>query len=166
MNYDERIRIIIGEFAKLISGYAVPKHLNTRALEEEEARNICRMINQKFPNNATEDQIRGTMDRAMLKLKETHNSRTWPTAADISKAVSKCMLREARATKHSGSFTLDPVIINANRIKSGEPVAQSYITNQSNVQAMLETGLIKSEDLKPYVDYLHFHGIDVKEMTT
>ena len=160
MNYDQRIHVIIGEFAKLIAGYAVPKHLSTRAAEEEEAKNICRMINQKFPNDATEDQIRGTMDRALLKLKETHTSRTWPTAADISKAISKSMLREVKGIVKSGPFTPDVASINAKRIKAGEPVAQSYITNQSNVQAMLDTGLITSQDLQPYKNYLSFHGID------
>ena len=160
MNYDERIRLILGELIKMMEGYAEPKHLNTKKKQEDEARNIVRMINQKFPNDATEDQIRGTMDRALLKLKETHTSRTWPTAADISKAISKSMLREVKGTVKSGPFVPDVVSINAKRIKAGEPVAQSYITNQSNVQAMLATGLITSEDLQPYKNYLSFHGID------
>jgi hypothetical protein len=160
MNYDQRISLILGELIKMMEGYAEPKHLNTQKKKEDEVRNIVRMINQKFPSDATEDQIRGTMDRALLKLKETHTSRTWPTAADISKAISKSMLREVKGIVKSGPFIPDVAKINAKRIRAGEPVARNYIANQSNVQAMLDTGLITSEDLEPYKNYLIFHRID------
>ena len=87
MTHEERIRVILGELIKIMEGYATPKHLDTRAKEEQECRNIVRMINQKFPNDTTVEHIRGTMDRAMLKIKEAHKSRTWPSAADIAAAV-------------------------------------------------------------------------------
>ena len=91
MKYEQRFAIITGELLKMLEGYATPKHLNTDKKHRDEITNITRMLNTKFPNDTTEDHIVGTMDRAMLKLKEAHKSRTWPTAADISTAVSKSM---------------------------------------------------------------------------
>jgi len=95
MTYDERIFVLIGELAKILEGYATPKHLNTRAKEEDEVRNIVRMLNQKFPNDTTGDHIRGTMDRAMLKLKEAHKSRSWPSGKLADKMVEMGLITEA-----------------------------------------------------------------------
>ena len=157
MTYDERIFVLIGELAKILEGYATPKHLNTRQKEEDEARNIVRMLNQKFPNDTTEDHIRGTMDRAMLKLKEAHKSRTWPTAADISAAVSKSM-STAKSSLPKGDATWKPnsLEINAKRIKAGEPVGQMYIQGKL-AERMVRDGLVTEEQLAPYLVYIDAH---------
>jgi hypothetical protein len=157
MTYEERVRVILSELIKMMQGYATPKHLNTRAKEEEEARNIVRMLNQKFPNDTTEDHIRGTMDRAMLKLKEAHKSRTWPTAADISAAVSKSM-STSKSSLPSGNATWKPdsLEINAKRIKAGEPVGQMYIQGKL-AERMVRDGLVTEEQLAPYLVYIDAH---------
>lgn len=157
MTYEERTRVILSELIKMMQGYATPKHLNTRAKEEDEARNIVRMLNQKFPNDTTEDHIRGTMDRAMLKLKEAHKSRTWPTAADISAAVSKSM-STSKSSLPSGNATWKPdsLEINAKRIKAGEPVGQMYIQGKL-AERMVREGLVTEEQLAPYLVYIDAH---------
>lgn len=157
MTYEERTRIILSELIKMMQGYATPKHLDTRQKEEDEARNIVRMLNQKFPNDTTEDHIRGTMDRAMLKLKEAHKSRTWPTAADISAAVSKSM-STSKSSLPSGNATWKPdsLEINAKRIKSGEPVGQMYIKGKL-AERMVREGLVTEEQLAPYLVYIDAH---------
>jgi hypothetical protein len=158
MTYDERIFVLIGELAKILEGYATPKHLNTRAKEEDEARNIVRMLNQKFPNDTTEDHIRGTMDRAMLKLKEAHKSRTWPTAADISAAVSKSMTSASTRTVSGGPWKPDTLKINAARIKNGEPVSETYIRG-TMAQKLLDLGMITEAHLQPYLEYLSHNKV-------
>jgi hypothetical protein len=157
MTYEERTRVILSELVKMMQGYATPKHLNTRAKEEDEARNIVRMLNQKFPNDTTEDHIRGTMDRAMLKLKEAHKSRTWPTAADISAAVSKSM-STSKSSLPTGNGTWKPnsLEINAKRIKAGEPVGQMYIQGKL-AERMVRDGLVTEEELAPYLVYIDAH---------
>lgn len=149
MTYDERIRVILGELIKMMEGYAEPKHLNTHKKKEDEVRNIVRMINQKFPNDTTEDHIRGTMDRAMLKLKETHKSRIWPTAADISTAISKSMNSAPTRTAAFGPWKPNSLAINARRIKAGEPVGDMYIEGEMAKQ-MIKGGYITEADLAPY----------------
>ena len=157
MTYEERTRVILSELIKMMQGYATPKHLNTQAKQEDEARNIVRMLNQKFPNDTTEDHIRGTMDRAMLKLKEAHKSRTWPTAADISAAVSKSM-STSKSSLLSGNATWKPdsLEINAKRIKAGEPVGQMYIQGKL-AERMVRDGLVTEDELAPYLVYIDAH---------
>jgi hypothetical protein len=157
MTYDERVRVILSELIKMMQGYATPKHLDTRQKEEDEARNIVRMLNQKFPKDTTEDHIRGTMDRAMLKLKEAHKSRTWPTAADISAAVSKSMsTAKSSLPKGNGTWKPNSLEINAKRIKAGEPVGQMYIQGKL-AERMVRDGLVTEEELAPYLVYIDAH---------
>ena len=157
MTYEERTRVILSELIKMMQGYATPKHLDTRAKEEDEARNIVRMLNQKFPKDTTEDHIRGTMDRAMLKLKEAHKSRTWPTAADISAAVSKSMsTAKSSLPKGNGTWKPNSLEINAKRIKAGEPVGQMYIQGKL-AERMVRDGLVTEEELAPYLVYIDAH---------
>jgi hypothetical protein len=156
MTYDERVTVILGELIKMMEGYAEPRHLNTQKKKEDEVRNIVRMLNQKFPNDTTEDHIRGTMDRAMLKLKEAHKSRTWPTAADISAAVSKSMNTSKSSLPKAMGWKPDSLEVNAKRIKAGEPVGEMYIQGKL-AERMVRDGLVTEEELAPYLVYLDAH---------
>jgi hypothetical protein len=161
MNYEERVRVILRELIKMMEGYATPKHLDTQKKQEDEARNIVRLLNQKFPNDTTEEHIRGTMDRAMLKLKEAHKSRTWPTAADISAAVSKSMTSASTRSVSSGPWKPDTLQLNAKRIIAGEPVGEMYIRGKL-ADKMVEMGLISEAHLQPYLEYLSVHNIPAR----
>ena len=161
MNYEERVRVILSELIKMMEGYATPKHLDTQKKQEDEARNIVRLLNQKFPNDTTEEHIRGTMDRAMLKLKEAHKSRTWPTAADISAAVSKSMSSVSTRSVSSGPWKPDTLQLNAKRIIAGEPVGEMYIRGKL-ADKMVEMGLISEAHLQPYLEYLSANNIPAK----
>lgn len=158
MTHEERIRVILGELVKIYEGYATPKHLDTRAKEEQEVRNIVRMINQKFPNDTTVDHIRGTMDRAMLKLKEAHKSRSWPSAADVAAAVSKSMTSASTRSVSSGPWKPDTLQLNAKRIIAGEPVGEIYIRGKL-ADKMVQMGLITDAHLQPYLEYLSANNI-------
>ena len=161
MNYEERVRVILSELIKMMEGYATPKHLDTQKKQEDEARNIVRLLNQKFPNDTNEDHIRGTMDRAMLKLKEAHKSRTWPTAADISAAVSKSMSSASTRSVSSGPWKPDTLQLNAKRIIAGEPVGEMYIRGKL-ADKMVEMGLISEAHLQPYLEYLSANNIPAR----
>ena len=161
MNYEERVRVILSELIKMMEGYATPKHLDTQKKQEDEARNIVRLLNQKFPNDTTEEHIRGTMDRAMLKLKEAHKSRTWPTAADISAAVSKSMSSVSTRSVSSGPWKPDTLQLNAKRIIAGEPVGEMYIRGKL-ADKMVQMGLITEAHLQPYLEYLSANNIPAR----
>ena len=156
MKYEQRFAIITGELLKMLEGYATPKHLNTDKKHRDEITNITRMLNTKFPNDTTEDHIVGTMDRAMLKLKEAHKSRTWPTAADISMAVSKSMTTSKSSLPKAIGWKPDSLEVNAKRIKAGEPVGEMYIQGKM-AERMVRDGLVTEEELAPYLVYLDAH---------
>jgi len=159
MTHEERNRIILSELIKIFEGYATPKHLDTVAKEEQEVRNIVRMINQKFPNDTTVEHIRGTMDRAMLKLKEAHKSRSWPSAADIAAAVSKSMnTQRSNVQASKGPWKPDTLALNAKRIIAGEPVGEMYIRGKL-ADKMVQMGLITDAHLQPYLEYLSANNI-------
>ncbi|MEK9699242.1 MAG: hypothetical protein VW270_25920, partial [Candidatus Poseidoniales archaeon] len=141
--------------------YATPKHLNTDKKHRDELHNIVRMLNQKFPNDTTEDHIRGTMDRAMLKLKEAHKSRSWPTSAEISAAVSKSMTSASTRSVSSGPWKPDTLQLNAKRIIAGEPVGEMYIRGKL-ADKMVEMGLISEAHLQPYLEYLSANNIPAR----
>jgi len=159
MTHEERNRVILAELVKIFEGYATPRHLDTRAKEEQELRNIVRMINQKFPSDTNEDHIRGTMDRAMLKLKEAHKSRSWPSAADIAAAVTKSMnTQRASMPTNKGPWKPDTLEVNAKRIIAGEPVGEMYIRGKL-ADKMVQMGLITDAHLQPYLEYLSANNI-------
>ena len=159
MNYDMRVQLIRNELMNILGTYAIPKHLEDEKRAQAEVEGICRLINQKFPNDTNEDHIRGTMDRAMLKLKEAHKSRSWPSAADIAAAVSKSMNKQRSNVQASkGPWKPDTLALNAKRIIAGEPVGEMYIRGKL-ADKMVQMGLITDEHLQPYLEYLSANNI-------
>jgi hypothetical protein len=101
------------------------------------------------------------MDRAMLKLKEAHKSRTWPTASEISAAVSKSMTSASTRSVSSGPWKPDTLQLNAKRIIAGEPVGEMYIRGKL-ADKMVEMGLISEAHLQPYLEYLSANNIPAR----
>ena len=91
MTFDERMSQIRSELTEMLATYAIPKHLDTENKVRQEIEGLARMVNHKMPNDTTSDHIRGTFERASMKLKSAHTSRTWPTGKDIDAAVTKSM---------------------------------------------------------------------------
>jgi hypothetical protein len=53
MNYDMRVQLIRNELMNILGTYAIPKHLEDEKRAQAEVEGICRLINQKFPNDTT-----------------------------------------------------------------------------------------------------------------
>lgn len=158
MTYDQRIELIKNELMNILSSYAIPKHLEGDSAAQSEIQGIVRVINQKFSNNTNEEHMRGTMDRAMLKLKEAHKSRSWPTAADIIKAVTTSMTTSFKGVEAGKPWKPDTLEINAARIKNGEPVSETYIRG-TMAQKLLDLGMITEAHLQPYLEYLSHNKV-------
>jgi len=158
MTYDQRLQLIKNELLNILSSYAIPKHLESDRAAQSEIQGIVRVINQKFSNNTNEEHMRGTMDRAMLKLKEAHKSRSWPTAADIIKAVTTSMTTSFKGVEAGKPWKPDTLEINAARIKNGEPVSETYIRG-TMAQKLLDLGMITEAHLQPYLEYLSHNKV-------
>lgn len=158
MTFEERMTQIKSELIGMLTTYVAPKHLqdNDKAMRDE-IEMTARMINNKFPSDTTHDHIRGTMERATIKLKEAHTSRTWPTGKDIGTAVSKSLTTsKSSLPTNRGPWKPDTLKINAARIKAGEPVGETYIQGKM-AERMLKLGLVTEDDLAPYLVYLDHH---------
>ena len=157
MTFEERMTAIRSELVGMMTLYVVPKHLDNDNKVRQEIEGIARMVNNKFPNDTTLDHIRGTMERAAIKLKEAHTSRTWPTGKDIGTAVSKSLTTSRSSLPaNKGPWKPDTLAINARRIKAGEPVGETYITGKL-AERMVAQGLVTEEELAPYLVYLDAH---------
>lgn len=141
MTYEERITIIKEELATLLSEYAPPKHLEDPAAQAKSVDTAARMLNQMFPNDTTDDHIRGVIDRASLRIKQTHKTNSWPKSADIAAAVKGGISAEIRPTSIRTTSHLEA---NALRMKANEPVGDGYIFGRNAVE-MLEQNLITEE---------------------
>ena len=86
MTFEERMSQIRSEITEMLATYAIPKHLDNENKVRQEIEGLARMVNHKLPNDTTPDHIRGTFERASMKLKSAHTSRTWPTGKDIDAA--------------------------------------------------------------------------------
>jgi hypothetical protein len=154
MTFDERMAQIRSEITEMLATYAIPKHLDTENKVRQEIEGLARMVNHKLPSDTTQDHIRGTFERASMKLKSAHTSRTWPTGKDIDAAVTKSM-----TTSHSfspdnkGPWKPDTLEINARRIRAGEPVGETYLTGKL-AERMVSKGLVTEEQIAPYLVYL------------
>lgn len=156
MNYDERMTKIRSELVGMMTTYIVPKHLDDDRKVAMEIEGIAKMINSKFPNDTTEDHIRGTFERASMKLKEAHKSRNWPNGAEISTAIAKSMNASQSSLPKAFGWKPDSLEVNAKRIKAGEPVGEMYIQGKM-AERMVRDGLVTEEELAPYLVYLDAH---------
>ena len=162
MTFDERMSQIRSEITGMLATYAVPKHLDNENKVRQEIEGLARMVNHKLPNDTTPDHIRGTFERASMKLKSAHTSRTWPTGKDIDAAVTKSMTTTMSSLPaNKGPWKPDTLAINARRIKAGEPVGETYITGKL-AERMVAQGLVTEEELAPYLVYLDAHKRSVQ----
>lgn len=154
MTFEERMSQIRSEITGMLATYAIPKHLDNENKVRQEIEGLARMVNHKLPNDTTPDHIRGTFERASMKLKSAHTSRTWPTGKDIDAAVTKSMsTSRSSLPTNKGPWKPDTLAVNARRIKAGEPVGEHYLTGKT-AERMVQKGLVTEEEIAPYLVYL------------
>lgn len=147
MTYQERITHITHILAQILGTYEAPKHLRDSAeAQRAEVQLIAKMVNKAFPNDTNSDHISGIMETAEIRLKQSHKTRTWPTGAAIADAVKRSFSSPKGGVT---SVSLDPFVINANRIKNKEAVGDTWIEGVC-ADELLEKGLVTSQDLAPY----------------
>ena len=117
---------------------------------KSEAEFLCNQIIKLAPNQ-NYNQWFDDFEQNILSNLET---RTWPTAKEISKsakaiAPSRPEFREMSSEKYEPN----DLKINANRINNGEAVSESYIMG-ALAEQMVRAGLVAEKQLQPYKEYL------------
>ena len=160
MNYEYRIQLVKKELENILSSYAVPVHMrHDENAKQNEIKIIAKAVNQIFPSDTTREVIEGAFSRAELKIKAAHMSRTWPKGADIVTAIKHSIATASDLPSVSPNWHPDPKIINAERIKKGEPVGEFYIRGKM-ADELVRDGLVTEHDLQPYKEYLAVEKID------
>jgi hypothetical protein len=156
MDYGQRVEMIKRHLAAMLSSYAIPSHLrSSETAQQDEIDVTAKALNQLFPNNTTPDHLSGTFERAALKIKAAHTSRSWPKASDIATAIKSCFDKASGRDVASGPWKPDTYKINAERIKRGEAVGENWINGKLG-EALVERGLVTDQDLLPYREAIGF----------
>lgn len=146
MDYSTRITLIAEELTNLLSIYNAPKHLDTTEKQADAIKRAAESINQAFPTDTTEDHIRGSFERAQVKIHSNKTTNTWPSSKELVAAVRTGMGKDIKVTE---TIVFDTYKINAKRIQSGEPVGESWLSGRLAAE-LIKRDLITRQDLKSY----------------
>lgn len=117
---------------------------------KSEAEFLCNQIIKLAPSRNYNEWF-VDFETTLLSNLET---RTWPTAKEISKAAKTIApkrpeFRELAPEKYQPN----ELKINANRINNNEPVGENYIMG-AMAEQMVRAGLVAEKQLEPYKEYL------------
>ena len=149
MNYENRKMIVSSWLFNLLKRYEPPTHLDQDAAREEMVL-MVEDINSELPN-IDERYFKEHLERIARHVRKNQNSRRWPTIAMFMKGVreySKSIEAKKSISEYDGD-ALSPMKINANRIKKGEDVCESFIQG-ARADEMIRLGYITRNDLDKY----------------
>lgn len=130
MNYETRITIARDWVANLIARYERPAHLAHDKAKLELA-DMAEDANATIPARLTPEQFRSTLDKAARTIRAKNRTRSWPTIALVCQAIRENLPPpETHDQANNAPASLNPdksLTINANRIKQGLPVSDSYL---------------------------------------
>jgi hypothetical protein len=117
---------------------------------KSEAEFLCDQIIKLAPSqNYTQWFI--DFETTLLSNLET---RTWPTAKEISKAAKIIAPKRPEFREQSPEkYQPNELKINAERINNGEAVGENYIMG-AMAEQMMRAGLVAEKQLEPYKEYL------------
>ena len=139
---------------KLLARPNPPRAISSNAEGiKSEAELLCKTINKMAPSREY-NQWFDLFEEAVLSNLET---RTWPTAKELSKAAREIRNSKPVFADHSGEgeWLLDPVTINAKRIQGGHPVCETWLSGK-RAKSLLATGMVCEADINRYKKTIRF----------
>lgn len=144
---DERTAYVSEAFNRWLERYAPPRAMadNERA-QQDEANALLRSVLAFAPPQGFRDWTGLALDA----LSEACQTRAWPTVAEVRKAL-KAIRYVPEGAVPAGTF--DPVTINADRMKRGDPVSERFLWGRW-ARRMMDQGVSKAT-LDDYRRSLH-----------
>ena len=139
---------------KLLSRLNPPRAIIGQAKAiKDEASFLSKCISRHAPSRGLTDWFE-EFEEAVLGNLET---RTWPTAKELSKAAREIRKSKPVFADHSGEgeWLLDPVTINAKRIQGGHPVCETWLSGK-RAKSLLATGMVCEADINRYKKTIRF----------
>ena len=148
MDYSERTTLIGAWVQKTLSKYDMPGTF-TKDRAREEMNNLVEDINSELPGNLKPDDFTRTFDKMNISIRKKNPGRSWPTTKIFMAAVKDSVSINKMLNQSSSVTKFDPDHIAAKRIKTAQPVAESYI-NGKGYQRLIDANLIDQEDIEKY----------------
>lgn len=143
---DEKIQELT---LKLLSRLNPPRALTGQAQAiKDEAKFLAKCINRVAPTRELTTWFDEFEDAVLGNLE----TRTWPTAKELSKAARQIQKARPVFVDETGddTWSIDSVKINAKRIQGGFPVGDTWLTG-NNARSILATGICSQSDLDRYI---------------
>ena len=117
---------------------------------KSEAEFLCDQILKLAPSKNYTQWFIDFQENLLSKME----TRTWPTAKEISRSAKEIAPRRPEFKELTPEkYEPNELKINAERIKNGEPVGESYVLGALGEQ-MVRVGLVAEKQLQPYKEYL------------
>jgi len=156
MNYETRIAIAREWVGNLITRYERPAHLAHDKARLELA-DMAEDLNNIIPSKLNADEYRATLEKAARTIRAKNRTRSWPTIALVCQAIRENLPAippsEQTSPAPRSMERTRSMVINAGRIKRGEPVGESWITG-TDADKLISQNLISQDDLKPYLNFI------------
>ena len=148
LDYSERTRIIGEWVQRILSQYDMPGTF-TKDRARTEMNNLVEDINSELPGGLKGEDFTRTFDKMSIYIRKKNPGRSWPTIKVFMSAVKDSITINKMISQSAAILKFEPDHIAAKRIKSGEPVGESYITGKG-YQRLIDANLIKESDVDKY----------------
>lgn len=151
MNYEKRIAFLKEWFkSDVLTRFNMPRDLDPKVV----AMDLIEAINSNLPSKVDEQLISEISQYVIKEVSQSARSRTLPPAKEFIDAIRKASQSRGAPRSVGSSNDFNPYAVAAKRIRSGEPVSETYLKGPSR-KRLQETQGITDLDLEPYLKRLH-----------
>ena len=151
MNYDQRIAFLKEWFkTDILTRFNMPKDLDPKVV----AMDLIEAINRNIPSNVTQELMSHLSASITKEVSQSARSRTLPPVKDFLDAAKKAAKSGVAPHTEPSRNLHDPYAMAAKRIRSGEPVSDTYLKGPSRKKLQQIEGITDLE-LEPYLKTLH-----------
>lgn len=149
---DEQLKTLT---SKLLARLNPPRAVaqNAEAMRSE-AESIIKAVGKLAPTRNYTEWFDDFEDAVFGNLE----TRSWPTIRELQKAAKQIAPKRPEfndLTKEAEGWKPDLLKVNAQRIKNGEPVCESYVVGKQADQ-ILSLGYVTQQEIMPYRKYLDY----------
>ena len=150
MNYDERISFLKEWFKSDIARrFNMPRDLEPTVV----AMDIIEAINRNLPSKITKERMSSLVAPIAKEVTQSAKTRTVPSVKEFMDAMSRVSKSHAEPRTDTSDTLPDSYQLNADRIRSGVPVAEMYLRGKHR-KKLIEEHNITEEDLHPYDEWV------------
>jgi hypothetical protein len=161
MNEEHRKRVIYSHLFAKGTGYLQNYEPQPSWNEDQimsEVNTLCAELNGMIYSDISESKLFLLLDELTTQLRRRHGASRWPSAKIMQAAMTDALTIRDRARdgadddapSSASSWALpSSEIINANRIKRGDAVSETFVWG-TGAARILKWGLVTDADLEPY----------------